>query len=186
MNIEILAYQNRYREALINLVLPIQQLEFNVPITLAEQPDLQDAGNFFHHFHLGKGGFWLALAKGEVVGSVGLLNIGNGQACLRKMFVHKDFRGKEFGIAQKLLDTLTDFMKEEGLSDVFLGTRADLYAARRFYEKNGFDLIEKENLPVNFPIMGVDSHFYRKRIYNIIVSVRDKINTVIISPERPI
>ena len=163
-NITIVEYNASHREELINLVLPIQQIEFNVPVTLASQPDLQDAATYFREYPTGKGNFWVALSASKVVGSIGLLNIGNQQTCLRKMFVQREFRGKEYGIAQRLLDTFFDYMQTENLNEVFLGTREDLYAARRFYEKNGFDLIDKNDLPANFPIMSVDSHFYGKKI----------------------
>ena len=33
--------------------------------------------------------------------------------------------------------------------------------AHRFYEKNGFEVIPRENLPPSFPVMAVDSRFYR-------------------------
>jgi hypothetical protein len=35
-----------------------------------------------------------------------LLDIGNNKSALRKMFVAKDYRGKEFGVAQNLLGLL--------------------------------------------------------------------------------
>jgi putative acetyltransferase len=39
-----------------------------------------------------------------------------------------------------------------------------LQAAIRFYERNGFTLIAKEDLPSVFPIMAVDTHFFEKKI----------------------
>ncbi len=159
--INITPYENKHHGGLINLVLPIQQIEFQVPITLEDQIDLQDAASYFRNYPKGKGEIWVALCDEEVVGSIGLINIGNGQTCLRKMFVRKDFRGKEHNIAQKLLQQYFDYMQSENLHSVFLGTREDLYAARRFYERNGFILIDKTELPVDFPIMSVDSHFYK-------------------------
>jgi ribosomal protein S18 acetylase RimI-like enzyme len=39
-----------------------------------------------------------------------------------------------------------------------------LQAAIRFYERNGFTLIEKQKLPSVFPLMAVDTHFFEKRI----------------------
>lgn|GEM_PF-2187351 len=34
----------------------------------------------------------------------------------------------------------------------------------RFYEKHGFERIEKSGLPPAFPVMAVDNVFYRKRL----------------------
>ena len=89
-----------------------------------------------------------------------MIDMGGSQGCIRKMFVHKDYRGKEWGIAQALLDTLKAWAKAKQIHFLFLGTIERLYAARRFYEKNGFQLINPASLPVSFPRMKVDTHFY--------------------------
>jgi hypothetical protein len=39
-----------------------------------------------------------------------------------------------------------------------------LKAAHRFYEKNDFVRIEKQQLPPAFPVMGVDTIFYHRSI----------------------
>ena len=48
-----------------------------------------------------------------------------------------------------------------GFRSVYLGTTEAFRAAHRFYEKNGFSEIEKGELPPAFPVMPVDSRFYR-------------------------
>ena len=45
-------------------------------------------------------------------------------------------------------------------TEVLLGTTEKFVAAQRFYEKNGFAEIEREELPVTFPLMAVDVKFY--------------------------
>ena len=72
--------------------------------------------------------------------------------------------GKEFGIAQRLFDILLSTAQEAKMTDVYLGTIERLQAPIRFYERNGFTLIAKENLPTVFPIMAVDTHFFEKKI----------------------
>ena len=37
-------------------------------------------------------------------------------------------------------------------------------AAHRFYEKQGFTLIDPAELPASFPRMAVDSRFYRREL----------------------
>ena len=44
---------------------------------------------------------------------------------------------------------------------VFLGTRPEMLAAHRFYEKHGFVRIEESELSPSFPRMRLDSIFYR-------------------------
>jgi putative acetyltransferase len=89
-----------------------------------------------------------------------LIDIGNGQSALRKMFVKKGFRGAPQYIAQRLLETLFDWCATTGISEIYLGTRNTLAAAQRFYLKNGFVETQKQDLPPNFPLMAVDNCFF--------------------------
>jgi GNAT superfamily N-acetyltransferase len=98
--IQINTLNNSYCEKIINIILPIQQIEFNVPVTLEGQPDLLDIET---NYHQTGGNFWGAFHNGELVGTIGIIAIGNNAGALRKMFVRKEYRGKELGIAQLLL-----------------------------------------------------------------------------------
>ncbi|MCP1572846.1 GNAT family N-acetyltransferase [Herbaspirillum rubrisubalbicans] len=155
--IEILAFAPQHAQGVVDLILPIQQQEFDIPITLEGQPDLKDIAGFYQK---GLGNFWVALDAGKVVGSISLLDIGNQQVALRKMFVAASHRGKEHGTAVRLLEGALAWAREQGVRQVFLGTTAKFLAAHRFYEKNGFRLIEKTDLPAAFPVMTVDTRFY--------------------------
>ena len=156
--IEIKPFASEHGDGVVSVILPIQQEEFGIPVTLADQPDVLDIPGFYQK---GKGNFWVALSGNEVVGTIGLLDIGNGQGALRKMFVKTAYRGKEHGVAQRLLDGLRNWCVEQGMREVFLGTTAKYLAAHRFYEKNGFAEIAKAELPASFPVMAVDSKFYK-------------------------
>jgi GNAT superfamily N-acetyltransferase len=220
----IRALDNSYCQQVIDLILPIQQIEFGVPITIEVQPDLLDIeGSYIRP----GGGFWGAVAagagpaeggtgepsgpgdglgrggsaeggigepsgreeamdgvattKGEIgepsgpgdglvrgesaeggiiVGSIALMAVGHGAGVIRKMFVRKEFRGKELSIAQRLLDTLVGYCREHGIGDLYLGTVDRMKAAHRFYERNGFRPIRMEALPSYFPRMKTDNLFY--------------------------
>ncbi len=152
---------NLYSNQIVDLIIPIQQLEFGVPITLADQPDLMDIEK---NYHATGGNFWAALHEGKVVGTIALIAIGEGKGVIRKMFVNKDFRGKEFGIAQDLLNELIHYSNSARITDLYLGTVDILKAAIRFYERNGFVAIEKNKLPVTFPVMSADNVFYHLEI----------------------
>ena len=95
------------------------------------------------------------------MGTISLLDIGNGQAALRKMFVDKDFRGSKHGTDRRLLSELIAWAKSQKLKEIYLGTTSSFHAAHRFYEKNGFIEIAKKDLPSTFPVMEVDTKFYR-------------------------
>lgn len=143
--------------AIADVILPIQRGEFDIPITLEAQPDLADIPGFYQRGH---GNFWVAEADGTVVGTIGLHDIGAGQAALRKMFVAAPYRGKDHGVAQRLLQELLAWSASRHLKTVYLGTTDKFLAAHRFYEKNGFEVIERGLLPDTFPIMSVDTKFY--------------------------
>lgn len=155
--IKISPYSPVYKNEVIDLVLNIQQKEFNIPITLEDQPDLQNIEAFFQYSN---GNFWIATIDNKVIGTISLVDIGNQQVALRKMFVQENYRGKVFGIGQALLNTVFEWAKEKQLTGIFLGTTEKYLGAHRFYEKNGFTEIRKTDLPKAFPVMQVDNKFY--------------------------
>lgn len=159
--IEIVSYTSQHADGVVALILPIQQAEFSIPITLDAQPDLQNIPGFYQR---DAGNFWVAVHDQQVVGTVALLDIGNHQAALRKMFVHAKYRGVEHGVARRLLDTLAAWCHERQIREIYLGTTAQFLAAHRFYEKNDFCEIAHADLPQNFPVMIVDTKFYRRAI----------------------
>jgi GNAT superfamily N-acetyltransferase len=148
-------YADGDRDAVAAMILHIQQREFGVPITLDEQPDLRDVPG-----HYGDA-FWVARDGAEVVGTIGLLDAG-GVHALRKMFVRADRRGAGFGVANALIDALLAHARTRGVGEIWLGTRPDMHAAHRFYEKHGFARVDERALPAAFPRMAVDSVFYRR------------------------
>jgi GNAT superfamily N-acetyltransferase len=156
VNIEI--YMDIHKKDVADLILHIQNAEFGIPITIELQPDLSEIPGFYQ---TNSGNFWIAKIDDKIIGTIALLDIGNRKAALRKMFVDKNYRGKEFGVGQRLLNTLVDWTKRKGFTEIFLGTTEKFIAAQRFYEKNGFKEIEKQELPETFPVMEVDIKFYR-------------------------
>lgn len=146
------------QRGVIDVILPIQNQEFGIPISEQQQPDLHDIPQFYQ---CGTGDFWIARCDGKVVGTLGLKDIGNAQAALRKMFVSAPYRGRDYGVAALLLKALLQHAQAEKVKDVFLGTTDKFLAAHRFYEKNGFQEIPVSALPEAFPLMAVDSKFYR-------------------------
>lgn len=157
MKLEIQPIGNSYSEQAIDLILTIQQKEFNIPITIEDQPDLTQIESFYRE---AGGNFWGAFAEGELVGSIALVKFDEKAGAVRKMFVKKEFRGKELNIAQHLLEVLIRFCRENKIDTIYLGTIDVLKAAMRFYERNHFNQIEKQKLPVRFPLMSADNVFY--------------------------
>jgi GNAT superfamily N-acetyltransferase len=155
--ISIRPLDNRYSGAIIDLVLPIQQHEFQVAITLEDQPDLHDIESAY----ISPGGnFWGAFNAKDLVGTIALLRTGEHTAALRKMFVRQAYRGKTHGVAGALLEILKEYCREKGITHLYLGTAPQLKAAQRFYEQNGFVQIAVEALPQEFRRMPPDKIFY--------------------------
>jgi len=157
MAYRVVEYEDSYRDAIVDLILPIQQKEFNVPATIKDQPDLLNISSFYKK---SKGNFWVALYGNEVVGTIALVDFSDDQAALRKMFVHRDHRGKDKGVGQLLLDKLKSWSRSKRINELYLGTFTSMRAAHRFYEKNGFVEVKKEELPPQFPVVSYDNMFF--------------------------
>jgi putative acetyltransferase len=160
--LHIRPFQSKDQKAVIDLILNIQQHEFNVPVTLQDQPDLLQIEQFYQ---IKRGNFWVAVTTNdEVVGSIALIDNGDTSATIRKMFVTAEYRGKLYGTGQKLYDLLESWAIDHGFQSLWLGTFDRLHAALRFYDKNGFVAVDKTQLPPSFPIMQVDNRFYSKSL----------------------
>ncbi|MBM7096238.1 GNAT family N-acetyltransferase [Bacillus sp. H-16] len=154
----IKSYSSEYQDEVVELILSIQQTEYSIPITKDDQPDLLKIEDVYQN---GAGNFWVAVHNGKVAGTISLLDIGEGHVALRKMFVHKDYRGKPMNTASLLLKTAQTWARSKYVSTIYLGTTPQFLAAHRFYEKNGFTEIEQTDLPERFPVLEVDKKFYK-------------------------
>ena len=161
MTFRIETYSGKEQNQIVDLILHIQTKEFGLPVTIDHQPDLLQIQSFYQK---GAGNFWVASDAKRVIGTIALIDIDNKQGAIRKMFVAKEYRGKEFGVAQQLLEGLIRWAREKEINEILLGTVAQFVAAHRFYEKNGFIEIPKDTLPKNFPIVPIDTKFYRLKL----------------------
>jgi GNAT superfamily N-acetyltransferase len=160
MPVTVRSYAEADRDGVVAVILPIQRDEFGIAITLDDQPDLLAIPAFYG---AGRGGFWVAEdADGRIVGTIALKDIGGGLGALRKMFVAATHRGAEHGVATALLGRLETEARERGFTELYLGTTDRFRAAHRFYEKHGFQAVARNALPPAFPVMAIDSLFYRK------------------------
>ena len=170
MEINIKPLTNAHCQPILDLILPIQQIEFNVPVTREAQPDLLDIDTYYSATG---GGFWGAFDQDRLVGTIALIATGHHAGALRKMFVQKEYRGKEWGIARSLLLTLQEHCIKFHITDLYLGTVEVLTASHRFYQRNGFQKIDKDALPVYFPRMAVDTIFYHLHLAKQQIHERD-------------
>jgi N-acetylglutamate synthase-like GNAT family acetyltransferase len=160
--VEIVSHSASLASRVVELILAIQRDEFGFNIGAEDQPDLLDVADFYQ---TGAGNFWVALLDGDVVGTIALRDIGKNQGALRKMFVRATHRGKEHGIAARLLERLVLSATGAQVRDLYLGTTEKFVAAHRFYERNGFIQVAAEALPEAFPRMSLDTRFYHRALF---------------------
>jgi N-acetylglutamate synthase-like GNAT family acetyltransferase len=136
--------------------LDIQNDEFKLNLKVEEQPDLLDPLSFY----LG-GGFWIAKEGSEIIGSIGLQKLNIEIGIMRKFFVKKELRGVSPSVAKLLFHQFLQQAKNLKLKNIFLDTPAVAEASHRFYEKNGFRLIDDyQNLPNGYSFPDRNSKVY--------------------------
>lgn len=148
-------FEKQWQTQVADLVLGIQNGEFGLGVTLAMQIDLHNTEKFYEN-----GGFWVAIEDEKVVGSIGLQELSEGVGVLRKMFVDKDYRGKERSIAQKLFEVLLIDAKKMKIKQLYLDTPPIAYAAHRLYKRNGFVETTREKLPNTYKFVEMPLKFY--------------------------
>ncbi len=157
---KIVSCENAYRDEVIALVLSIQNGEAGLGLTLDDQPDLLDIDA---HYGATGGGFWVALDdENRVVGTLGLQVRENACGVMKKFFVAKSFRGKEYGVSGQLFDCLTDCAARNNLATIVLDTPAVATRSHAFYRKKGFLEVSRDMLPIEYAFADRNSLLFMK------------------------
>ena len=103
--------------------------------------DLRDIPAHYKNHH--GSNFWVTEIDGEVKGIVAIQYKDENNAELRRMSVSRDTR--RLGIGKLLLNTADKFCLKYGYSSIYLSTVSHLIPAIKMHEKNGYQLINREN-----------------------------------------
>ncbi len=152
---EIITYQEQYRKQIIDLILHIQNDEAKINLSIDEQPDLLDIPKYYEE---NGGEFWIAIEDGKVIGTLALMNKGNGNAVLKKGFVRAEDRKR--GILSQLYDRLLSFAELKGITTFIFDTPSVATNCHQYFEKRGYRKILKEELPFDYTYPDRDSYLY--------------------------
>ncbi len=120
---------------------PIKELVFTVlgQYGLEPDPSQTDADlDDIEASYFARGGIFYVLETqaGAIIGAYGLYPKEAGTCELRKMYLHRDHRGK--GLGKRLLDDAMDNARRLGFRRVVLETASILTEAIALYERYGF------------------------------------------------
>ena len=160
-DVRIVPFVQSDQAGVLDVILPIQQEEFAIPITAEDQPDLLAITDFYQ---TGTGRFWVAKAAGRVVGTIGLKDIGNGEVALRKMFVATHYRGSPPGTAGKLLTTVLTAAESRGIATIFLGTTDKFVGAHSVLREERIYRDQTTGASGYIPSYGRRTRFYAIRL----------------------
>ena len=133
---------NKDCEAIIDLVYGVLEEYGLKPDPAATDADLDNIEQSY--FERGGAFFVLEDRSDSIIGAYGLYPLEKQTCELRKMYLHKDHRGK--GLGKLLLDSALAQARELGFTRVALETASVLKEAIALYESYGFEKYRPDHM----------------------------------------
>jgi ribosomal protein S18 acetylase RimI-like enzyme len=147
LSFRIRRFDDSDQSSVETLVLTIQQDEYGTKLSTDNQPDLKDVSAFFQGGH---SAFWVAeVPSGELVGCIGLMDIGNGACAMRKFMVAAHARGRDNGVAAALTAQFEDHARAH-CPMIALSTIEATKAAQAYYVREGYEVVDRSAMPAGF------------------------------------
>jgi len=128
---EILEFDKNYNEHVNNLMHAILVDEFGFKHFSEGIINSQN-----EEYITGNNRLWIAVDNDEIIGTIGIIEVSETHALLKKIYVKESYRGQ--GIAQELLNLCLEYARSMNYNYVFLETYERLKRANSFYTKNDF------------------------------------------------
>lgn len=139
-NLKIIAYEEKYRDDLIFMILEAKNALGRVPGLNSDLLDIKK--NYIENGDM----FWLAVDENDrVIGSIGYRSVdGTDEVWLHRLFVK--YNRKHEGIGTQLLQTAEFYIKNRGKKTihVHLGNPREWFESYEFYPKYGYREYEKQ------------------------------------------
>lgn len=151
---KIIDYRGGRDPEVAALILSVQLNDVGLHVPIEEQPELLDICGAYR-----EGAFWLAVARGEVVGTIGMMRYGS-IAVLKKLFVRHDYQGPN-GVAHPLYGKALEWAAHHSLDAIFLDTPSIATRSHAFYHRRGFRIVDRSELPREYSFPDRDSLIFK-------------------------
>lgn len=132
---QIIEYKEKYKEKAIEFWLEIYVDEYGIKEWTEGIKNTFSENSFWNLFIV-------IDTEDNILGTVGIKKH-NNKAEIKRLCIKKENRGQ--GLAKDLIKVAEEYVKKNGIKDVFLYTTKKLENAVLFYDRNGFEIVEFVN-----------------------------------------
>lgn len=160
--IKYLQYENKYYNQVNNLIKNIMTNELKISINdlIKSTKDLE---NIYKYYIENGGNFWVAVDDeiDAIVGTVGILKLDKTSAEFKRFYVLKEYRNRSIGY--ELYRIAESYAKNKNLKNLYLASGKNLEKAHRIYNKNGWELVDKNTCEVKIFVRD-EAKLFKKKI----------------------